>query len=308
MKSAPDLRKQFSCRDKVAVVTGASRGIGQAIARRLAAEGALVVAVSRTMAEGNGRFPGSLATTVEQIRSDGGCAVAVPADLTEDEDLEQIFSIASDAFGQAPQILVNNAAARRYFELTFPVMTRAAFLEGINVNMWAPWKLAMDAIPGMRRAGGGWIVNVTSRGAAPVAGPPFEPRVVGAQSLYGTTKAAIDRLTTAAAMELYADAIAVNAVAPTRPVLTDNARAEAAVDERRVHEPLETVAEAVLALCQCDPGSVTGRVAYSLPLLVELGRAVRTLDGRALLPGWQPDEIDRSLLWSGYLVEPRPTR
>jgi citronellol/citronellal dehydrogenase len=187
-------------------------------------------------------------------------------------------------------------------------MTRAAFLEGIGVNIWAPWQLCIDAIPGMQRQGGGWIVNISSRGAAPIAGPPFEPKAVGALSLYGTTKAAIDRLTTAAAMELYGDGIAVNSLAPTRAVLTDNARAEAGVDESRVHEPLETVAEAVVALCECDQATVTGRVAYSLPLLVELGRPVRTLDGRSLLAGWQPADIDPALLWPGYLREPRPVR
>jgi NAD(P)-dependent dehydrogenase (short-subunit alcohol dehydrogenase family) len=160
----------------------------------------------------------------------------------------------------------------------------------------------------MRRADGGWIVNISSRAAAPIAGPPFRPTRVGAQSLYGTTKAAMDRLTTAAAMELYADGIAVNSVAPTRPILTENARVEAGVDESRVHEPLETMAEAVLALCECDPRTVTGRVAYSLPLLVELGRPVRTLDGRNLIPDWQPDQIDPSLLWPGYLADPRPAR
>jgi NAD(P)-dependent dehydrogenase (short-subunit alcohol dehydrogenase family) len=300
--------QHLGCRGKVAVVTGASRGIGQAIARRLAADGALVAAVSRTVAEGTGRFAGSLEQTFDLVRRDGGTAVSVAADLTTDDGLERVIRTAEREFGRAPQIIVNNAAARRHFELTFPVMTREAFVEAIDVNVWAPWKLAMDAVPGMRRAGGGWIVNISSRGAAPIAGPPFRPTRVGAQSLYGTTKAAMDRLTTAAAMELYADGIAVNSVAPTRPILTENARVEAGVDESRVHEPLETMAEAVLALCECDPRTVTGRVAYSLPLLVELGRPVRTLDGRNLIPDWQPDQIDPSLLWPGYLVEPRPAR
>lgn len=295
-------------RGTVAVVTGASRGIGQAIARRLAAEGALVVAVGRTVAEGSGRFAGSLDQTLELIRGDGGTAVAVSADLGDDASLEQVIRTGRDAFDRHPQILVNNAAARRYFELTFPLMTRDAFREAIDVNVWAPWKLAMDAVPGMREAGGGWIVNISSRGAAAIVGPPFIPKPVGAQSLYGTTKAAIDRLTTAAAMELYDDGIAVNTVAPTLPVLTENARVEAGLDERRAHEPPETVAEAVLALSECDARTVTGRVTYSLPLLVELHRPVRTLDGRALLAGWQPDEIDPAVLWPGYLAEPRPAR
>jgi citronellol/citronellal dehydrogenase len=297
-----------SCSGKVAVVTGASRGIGQAIARRLGAEGAMVVALGRTATEGSGRFAGSLEETVHLIETDGGSAFAVRADLNDIHDLARVIPACREQYGQDPQILVNNAAARRHFDITFPIMKQDVFLEAIGVNLWAPWKLAIDAIPGMIHSGGGWIINISSRGAAPIPGPPFECKRVGAQALYGTTKAAIDRLTTAAAMELYDDGIAVNSLAPTLPVLTENARIEAGIDETMTTEPVDTVAEAVLALSTSDQRVLTGRVAYSLPLLVELNRPVHRLDGKTLLAGWQPNEIDPSLLWTGYLIEPRPTR
>jgi len=64
---------------------------------------------------------------------------------------------------------------------------------------------------------------------------------------------------------------------------------------------METFVEATIALCTCDPKVLTGRITYSLSLLVELGRPVRSIDGSALVPGWQPDEIDRARLTPSYL-------
>ena len=287
-------------------MTGASRGIGQAIARRLAADGAKVAAVARTARASADGFAGSLEETVALISDEGGEAIGIEADLSASEGLAGIVEQAETAFGRGAQILVNNAAAERHFELTVPLMRREVFLESILVNIWAPWQLMIEALPSMRRQGGGWIVNISSRGAAPIPGPPFPKRKVGAQSLYGSTKAMLDRLTTAAAMDLYEDGVAVNTLAPTAPVLTENARVHAGLDESIRHEPLETVAEAALALATCDLASCTGRVAYSLPLLVEFNRPVFTVDGMSLLEGWQRDEIDPALLWPGYLALRHP--
>jgi NAD(P)-dependent dehydrogenase (short-subunit alcohol dehydrogenase family) len=110
----------------------------------------------------------------------------------------------------------------------------------------------------------------------------------------------LDRLTTGAAMELYDDNIAVNALAPEGAVATDNAKTVAGVRDDW-SEPMETMAEAALALCSGDPRELTGRVTSSLSLLVELQRPVRTLDGRAEVPGWQPHAIDPARLVRPYL-------
>ena len=136
--------------------------------------------------------------------------------------------------------------------------------------------------------------------AGPKVGPPYPPSQVGAQVLYGATKAMLDRITTGAAMELFDDHIAVNSLAPEAAILTENASTLIKVPDNIV-EPVETFAEATLALCTGDPAVLTGRVATSLSLLVELDRPVRTLDGDALLPGWQPAEIDPARLRPSYL-------
>ncbi len=292
----------YACQDKVAVVTGASRGIGRGIAQRLAAEGARVAVTARTLRPGVGTYAGSLEETVDGIVAVGGEAVPVVADLADfDADRGAIVREAEAAFGAPVEILVNNAAAARHFELGFDGMHAAAFREQVEVNVWAGWDLVLAALPGMRSLGRGWVLNISSQGAAPKVGPPYRAiPMVGAECLYGSTKAMIDRLTTGAAMELYDDGIAVNALAPEAAVATENATTVAAI--RADHsEPMETMAEAALALCVGDPRELTGRVASSLSLIVERNLPVRTLDGRDLVAGWQPDEIDRARLVGPYL-------
>jgi len=101
-------------------------------------------------------------------------------------------------------------------------------------------------------------------------------------------------------MELYDRNIAVNALAPEGAVATENARTTAGVDPA-TSEPVETMAEAALALCSGDPRRLTGQVRYSLSLLVESSRPVWNLDGRTLMDGWQPSDIDPARLFAGYL-------
>jgi citronellol/citronellal dehydrogenase len=287
---------------KIALVTGASRGIGRGIAQRFAAAGAHVAVTGRTLMPGTGSYEGSLTETVELIRDSGGVAVPIAADLGDTTlDRQTIVQAVERELGGTIDILVNNAAAPRHFDRQFSSMNVETFRESVEVNLWAGWDLAIKSIPGMKAKGEGWILNISSRGAGPKSGPPFKihPLVAG-QCLYGGTKAMIDRLTTGAAMELYEDGIAVNALGPEGSVATQNARAVARVSKAE-SEPLETMAEAALALCSGDPKHVTGRVAYSLSLLKELGRPVWDLDGLHLTPGWQPSDIDPGRLYAGYL-------
>ncbi|MFI0354943.1 SDR family NAD(P)-dependent oxidoreductase [Actinomadura sp. 9N407] len=285
----------------IAVVTGASRGIGRAIARRLAADGIAVAAVSRSLRAGDGTLSGSLEETVAQIAADGGRAVAIGFDLGDPRaDRQEIIARARAEFGAPVDIVVNCAAAPRHFDRTFPHMTRESFFEAVEANVWAAWELAAAAVPGMRERGAGWILNISSSQAGPRKGPPFPANPTHGAALYGGTKAFLDRITTGAAMDLYEENIAVNALAPEYQVATENALTVPGVRTDN-SEPEETIAEAALALCTGDPKTLTGRIAYNLSLLAELERPVRTLDGRSLLAGWQPGQIDTARLRVPYL-------
>ncbi|NPC98144.1 SDR family NAD(P)-dependent oxidoreductase [Nocardioides sp. zg-DK7169] len=281
----------------LAIVTGASRGIGRAMARRLAADGMAVAAVSRTLRPGDGSLAGSLEETVELIRADGGVAQAFVADLGDPGlDRPALVARIEEEMGADVDVLVNNAAATRHYEAGFLDVPREWFMDSLETNVWNSWDLARAVVPSMRRRGAGWILNISSRSAGPRVGPPFAPHPLKGAVLYAGTKAMIDRITTGMAMELHDDGIAVNALSPNRGVATENA---ANAVPGWPSEPEETMAEAALLLCSADPREVTGRVAYSLPLLKKLNRPVRTLDGRDLVPGWQPEDLDEA----GFLPE-----
>lgn len=287
-----------------AVVTGASRGIGRAIARRLASAGMPVAAVSRTLRSGSGALSGSLEETVATIGDDGGTARAFVADLG-DAGLNRVALVREieETLGSPVGVLVNNAAASRRYDVPFAEMTRAWFYDTIETNLWSTWALMEAVIPSMRSLGNGWVVNLSSRQAGPRVGPPFAPHPLAGSVLYGGSKAFLDRLTTGSAMELYDDHIAVNSLAPNRGVATEHA---AAAVPGWPSEPEETMAEATLLLASADPAQVTGRVAYSLPLLKEFDRPVYSVDGRDLVPGWQPADLDPAGFPGDYLTMAPP--
>jgi NAD(P)-dependent dehydrogenase (short-subunit alcohol dehydrogenase family) len=270
-----------ACAGRVALVTGASRGIGAAIARRLAAEGAAVAVTARTV-EPHSTLPGTLHETVATIERDGGRAVAIRADLADPAGRARIVPEAEAALGPI-DILVNNAAAAVY--KPFLELTEKRFRLLFEINLRAPWELAQQVLPGMRARRRGWILNISSATAMVPQGPPFDPYSAGGGALlYGTTKAALDRFSAGLAAEVYDDGVAVNSLSPVAAVHTPGADAHGIIpaDMPDIFEPMEVMVEAAVALVTGDPAVMTGRVAYSRPLLEALGRPVRALDGRPL--------------------------
>lgn len=270
------------CEGKVALVTGASRGIGAAIAQRLASAGARVAVVARSLDSSPPQLPGTLRDTVRTIEARGGCALAIQGDVLDAGSRAACVARCQQELGPI-DILVNNAAAGPY--KSFDSFTAHDFQLTYEANVRAPFELCQLVVPAMRAQQRGWILNISSVTAEHPAGPPFIPwEQMGGHMLYASSKAALNRFTTGLAAELHGTGIAVNALSPVAAVITPGVEAMGVAHwiEPSMREPVQAMAEAALALCCCDPATTTGRVAYSLRLLAELGRPIRSLDGQAL--------------------------
>jgi 3-oxoacyl-[acyl-carrier protein] reductase len=233
---------------KVAVVTGASKGIGASIAKHLAAEGAAVIvnyASSKTGAD----------QVVKEITGDGGKAIAIKADVAKKADIDYLFAETKKAFGPV-DILVNNAGIYEFQPLE--KITEEHFHKQFNVNVLG---LLLSTQKAVEQFGpnGGSIINISS--VVSTAAPP-------AGSVYSATKAAVDTVTKSLAKELGPRKIRVNAVNPGM-VETEgfNAAGIAGTDFEkqtvartplgRVGQP-EDIARVVTFLATIDAGWVTG--------------------------------------------------
>lgn len=275
---------------KVALITGASRGIGRAIAQRFAAEGAKVVVCSSRMGS-HGELEGTLEQTVSGITQLGGSAFAVACDLRDVEGRQDLIARASEPFG-AIDILVNNAAANKTLPPSMITTKHRNFMHDMNVNV--PIELAQQALPDMRKKGRGWILNISSR-TAEQPEPPYPDSAMAAHAIgaYGASKAALNRYTEALGHELAAEHIYVNALAPNNIVLTSAASYVRDIAKRRpdMVEPIEMMAEAALELCT---GSHVAQVVYSRNIVHQTGRTVMSLDGKLTLgDAFLPADIDQ---------------
>src|SRR5712692_5449373 len=234
---------------KVAVVTGASKGIGASIAEHLAAEGAAVVvnyASSKTGAD----------AVVKRITEKGGKAIAIQADVSKPDDIKRLFAQTKATYGKL-DVLVNNAGIYEFAPLD--AVTPEHFHKQFNLNVLGLLLATQEAVKLMGPAGGS-IINISS-----IVGPmPFQNA-----SVYSATKAAVDAVTIALSKELGPKKIRVNSLNPGM-VETEGLHAAgfAESDFRKMIEsqtPLgriaqpEDIARAAVFFASDDAGWVTGQ-------------------------------------------------
>ena len=233
----------FSLAGKVAIITGASRGIGEAMAHLFAQAGAHLMLVSRK-AE-------SLTAVANAITAAGGTATVVAMNMSDATAIDALVQQTVATHGGV-DIVVNNAATNPHFG---PLLTSEESMwdKTLDVNLRGYYRLIRAAVPAMQQRGGGKVVNVAS-----VAGIAPQPGM----ALYGISKAAVIMLTQALAVELAGDNIQVNAIAPgfiktqfSRAIWENEAIREQVISHTPAHR-MGTVEEiAALALYLASPAS-----------------------------------------------------
>lgn len=271
---------------RAAIVTGASRGLGRAIALALAAEGAAVAVGGRTEEVWDERLPGTIGETVADIEAAGGRAVAVRADLTDRDEIARLVASARDALGPLA-ILVNNAAFTAPGRPPVPgAEPRAkpakpsggkpgwpgfvstplhAYRRHFDIAVFAAYELMQMVCPDMIEAGGGSIINITSVASRLPGDGPYADRSGGVLPGYGGSKAALEHLTQCAAFDLTDHNIAVNALSPSKPILTPGLSYYARTFDDTASS--DEFACAAVELALVDPAKVTGRTIGHLQVL-----------------------------------------
>src|SRR5438552_7365401 len=241
---SPAFRPDFT--GKVALVAGASRGVGRALAIALAEAGADVACAARATGAAPVKLPGTIDETVRGSQARGRRGVGIPTDLSRPGEPEAMVARALDAFGRL-DILVNNAAITFDGDLALPVKRWDLVME---VNLRAPLLAMRAALPAMKASGAGKILSISSAAAVlPIRG----------LLVYGVSKAALERLTTGTAEELAADGIAVNCLRIDVPIASEGFVHNTPGLDHSQWEPTEVGAEAALWVL-AQPPEYTGQV------------------------------------------------
>ena len=256
--------------DKVAIVGGASRGIGKDIAVALAAEGAKVVVAARSEVEPDPRLPGTIHQTVDDIQAAGGEAIAVKADISDEEQIDAMVKRTLDTYGRI-DILINNAAVlvpRNILDLP----TRHIDLHN-KVNIKGPILCIRAVLPTMLEQQQGWVINVSSRAAVfPGPGPYQDVRPTRA-FMYAATKAALERLTQHLAVEYQNQGLSFNVLSPVGRIRTPG-NVFGMTKPGETPEPFEVaeaMGKAAVYICSQEPGAYTGNISFDGEMVRQYG-------------------------------------
>jgi 3-oxoacyl-[acyl-carrier protein] reductase len=256
----------------VALVTGGRRGIGGAIAQRLAAAGAAVIITAQTSDDEG------LQETLDAIEAAGGHATAIAFDMTDEAARANALELAGERFGPV-DILVNNAAINNYAP---PSAMDLAFRHSMfEVNLHGPMDLIQQALPHMKEKAWGRIINITSASRTQSEAPYYAAQ--DGIAVYGASKLALERFTIGLAVELSGTGVTVNSYYPTAVCVTGANSPTALAALRRspeLAESVEMMAEAAMLLIESP---LTGIAMPSRDILQMMQSPLHALDGETVI-------------------------
>ena len=238
---------------KVAIVSGASRGIGRAIALALAKEGAKVVIAAKTV-EPNPKLPGTIHTVAKEVEELGGEALAVQANLRNADEIENIVDQTVKRFGRV-DILINNAGALWWYPVSQTPAKRFDLVMDVNVR--ATFLLSQAVLPHMKAAGGGHIINMS---------PPIDLSVLPGKVGYMISKFGMTMAAMGLAKEVKKDKISVNALWPVT-LIESFATINFGLGDKSKWRKADILADATLAIVTKEPGELTGQALLDEDLL-----------------------------------------
>lgn len=269
---------------QVAFVTGTSRGIGKALALRLADAGAKVVSTGKSV-EPHDRLPGTIVETTEEIRERGGDSIAIELDVRDEENVRAAIERTVEEWGRL-DVVVNNAGAIHLapFEETPP--KRFDLL--VDVNARGAYVTTQAALPHLRESGGGHVVTMS---------PPLETEAAPGKAAYAFSKLGMTFLAKSLAEELASDGVAVNALWPVAAIETEATRHFELGSPEDWRTP-EIVCDATMEILTRDPGDCTGNAFYDEDLLREAG--VEDFSRYAVVEGTDPGPTSARLFDPTY--------
>jgi len=260
-----------SLRGKTLLITGASRGIGLAIALRAARDGANVVIAAKSDAP-NPKLPGTIHTAAAQVESAGGQALALKCDVRDQEQVQAAVAATVAEFG-CIDILVNNASAIWLRGTLDTPMKRFDLMQQVNAR--ASFLCAQACLPQLLKAPNPHILTL----APP---PSLDPKWWGPHTGYTLAKMGMSLVTLGLAAEFSAQHIAINALWPRTIIATDAINMLPGVDANRCRRP-EIVADAAHAILIRDAQGFSGKFLIDEDVLREAG--IRDFDHYAVAPG-----------------------
>jgi len=261
--------------NKVAIVTGASRGIGRAVALGLARAGwAVVVAAKST--ESTEKLPGSVFTVAAEVEALGGQVLPFPIDLRDADKIDQLAAATLDRFGRI-DLLVNNAGALHWANVPETPAKRFDLVMGVNVR--AAFLCCRAVLPSMVRQGGGHIVTMS---------PPLDLAILPGRVAYGISKLGMTLLTLGLAEEVRRQRINVNALWPAT-IIESQASINHHLGTPAQWRTADILVDCVLRLVAKEPGTFTGQALIDEDFLRAEG--VTDLDRYACVPGTTPPRL-----------------